>query len=343
MNRTSAWNHFEAVTRPALAVAPPSYLADIRASLLHNGIPVAVRRHDTASIFNSLVGVSVMQGISDRSAATFTAKNGLVSFWDIQSALNSSPTCPRSKSYWHYSQCSYRKGNLTPSASQTSFQRCSEPRHLDRCTVPDHPTRKGALIVAAYSLYLFLRDVCGGDFIGWLDDRLAGADPGLHDPDRAVTMGTAVLEALTEVQGIGSKVWSMALADLLLAGDPKRERWVTTGAGMVVVDSLLHNFLHRTGVLRRFAADHAYGSRCYAKGGCSDLLRGLATRVDARQFNPDFPAHFPRFIQFGVWRLCSTSELSHCNGLRINDRDRCRNTTCPAFRDCDRVALYDQS
>jgi hypothetical protein len=329
-NSIEAWDHFEAVTRPALAVAPTSYLADIRSNLGHDGIPVAIRRSDTASLFDWLVGVSQYQGISDRNAASFTAANGLVGFFDIQSALSSCPACPRLKSYWHYAECSYRKGNYT----------CSEPVYLDQCSLPDHPTRKGSLIVAAYSLFLFIRDVAGGDLVGWIDHRLAEEDRGPDKPDRARQMGAALLGPLTLIEGLGSKVLSMALADLLLAGDPKRERWVTTGAGMVVIDSLLHNFLHRTGVLRRFGADHAYGPRCYALGGCSDLLQGLAGRINARQFNPSFPASFPRFIQFALWRLCSTSEMDTCNGNRINDNARCENMACPAFAHCDRIQLH---
>ena len=82
----------------------------------------------------------------------------------------------------------------------------------------------------------------------------------------------------------------MALADLLLGADPGRERWVATEAAMVVIDTLMHNHLHRTGTLRRFGAEHPYGARCYAAGGCADLIRGLAERIDAREFNPAFPA-----------------------------------------------------
>src|SRR4051794_31388996 len=48
-----------------------------------------------------------------------------------------------------------------------------------------------------------------------------------------------------------------------------------------------------------------------------------------------------RFVQFAMWRLCSTSELDICNGTRIDDRHRCENNTCPAFSDCDRVTLHD--
>jgi hypothetical protein len=196
------------------------------------------------------------------------------------------------------------------------------------------------LIQAAYALFLFLRDICDGDFVGWVDGRLAAADPGLDAPDRGMQMGAALLEPLRHVYGIGDKVWSFALADFLLAGDPNREQWVTTGASMVVVDSLLHNHLHRTGVLRRFGAEHPYGPRCYAVGGCSDIIRGLAQRVDAREINEEFPPCFPRLIQFAVWRMCSTSEFNVCNGTRIDDRARCQNTMCPVFPDCDRVPLH---
>lgn len=331
MNCTSSWDHFEAVTRPALSAAPSNFLASQRAGFSRSGISFAVRRRNTAMIFDHLVGVSQFQGISDRNADAFIEKHGLVSFEDIEMALGSAPSCPRLQAYWTFSDCRFRKAE----------QSCSEPLHILACSVPQHPTRKGSLIQAAYALFLFIRDICDGDLIGWIDQRLADADPGLDAPHRAVQMGAALLHALRNIVGIGDKVWSMALADLLLVADPSRERWVTTGAAMVVVDSLLHNHLHRTGVLRRFAAEHPYGPRCYASGGCSDLIRGLAARIDARRFNPTFPASFPRFVQFALWRVCSTSELDYCNGNRIDDRARCENATCPAFTACDRLTLHE--
>jgi hypothetical protein len=210
---------------------------------------------------------------------------------------------------------------------------------MPSCSLPRHPARKGSLIQAAYALHLFVRDICGDDLIGWMDRRLAEADPGPRAPDRGQRMGAALLEPLGHIYGIGSKVWSMALADLLLGADPARERWVATGAAMVVIDTLMHNHLHRTGTLRRFGAEHPYGARCYAPGGCADIIRDLAQRVDAREFNPTFPACFPRVVQFAVWRLCSTSELDVCNGNRIDDRGRCKNACCLVFPNCDRVAL----
>ena len=74
---------------------------------------------------------------------------------------------------------------------------------------------------------------------------------------------------------------------------------------MIAIDTLVHNFLHRTGLLRRLKAEHAYGARCYAPGGCAEIIEGLAHRINARAFNPALPASFPRWLlsAFGVVRL----------------------------------------
>ena len=133
------------------------------------------------------------------------------------------------------------------------------------------------------------------------------------------------------------------LAELLLVGDPGRERWVTAGAGMIAVDTLVHAFMHRTGALHRCGAEHRYGPACYAQGGCADLLRRLASTVDARAFNPGFPACFPRWVQHSIWQFCSEAGGGPCNGRRIDDRGSCRQRHCPAFARCDRVALHGRA
>jgi hypothetical protein len=131
----------------------------------------------------------------------------------------------------------------------------------------------------------------------------------------------------------------MALSNLLLSAGPQRPLWAEVGATMVVVDSLVHNFLHRTGILRRLRAEHPYGERCYRAGGCADILARLAADIDARQFNPAFPKPFPRFVQSAVWRYCAADGLDICNGNRIDDDAACDNRHCQLFRRCDRVAL----
>jgi hypothetical protein len=47
---------------------------------------------------------------------------------------------------------------------------------------------------------------------------------------------------------------------VLLTAPRGRGLWHEAGAGMIAIDTLVHNFLHRTGILARFAADHRYGS-----------------------------------------------------------------------------------
>jgi hypothetical protein len=138
---------------------------------------------------------------------------------------------------------------------------------------------------------------------------------------------------------VSNKVLSMALADLLLAGDPQRPLWTEAGAVMIAVDTLVHNFLHRTGILGRLGKDHAYGTACYAPAGCSEILERIAANIDAGRFNSAFPANFSRFVQHAVWAFCAEGGLDQCNGRQIDDRKRCTRTECPVFRLCDRVPL----
>jgi hypothetical protein len=131
----------------------------------------------------------------------------------------------------------------------------------------------------------------------------------------------------------------MVLSSLLLSAGQQRPLWREVGVGLVAVDTLVHNFLLRTGILRRLGADHPYGVRCYRTGGCADILTRFAASIDARQFNPAFPQTFPRFVQNAVWRYFAANGLDICNGNRIDDTARCDNRHCQLFRHCDRVAL----
>jgi hypothetical protein len=196
--------------------------------------------------------------------------------------------------------------------------------------------RNGRLNQTAYSLFLFMRDLADGDFVGWIDQRLATVEPG---PCRAARLRRALLEPLGNIYGVSNKVLAMALSELLLAGDTRRQTWVETGTVMIAIDTLVHNFLHRTGTLRALGADHPYGPRCYAPDGCAGIIEHIASQIDARRFNPAFPANFPRFVQHAIWRFCAEAGLGRCNGRRIDDRAPCRQTDCPVFGGCARVPL----
>ena len=48
---------------------------------------------------------------------------------------------------------------------------------------------------------------------------------------------------------------------------------------MIAVDTLVHNFLHRTGILRRLGTNHPYGTACYAPAGCAEILESIAAKL----------------------------------------------------------------
>jgi hypothetical protein len=198
--------------------------------------------------------------------------------------------------------------------------------------------RNGRLNQTAYSLFLFMRDIMGGDIVGWIDERLASADLA-SGSGRPTRLRQALLQPLGHIYGVSNKVLAMALSDLLLAGDAKRPAWIEAGTVMIAIDILVHNFLHRTGILRESHADHPYGPGCYAPGGCAAIIERIAGKIDARRFNPTFPANFPRFVQHAIWRFCAERGLNRCNGNRIDDRAACDQADCPIFESCARVAL----
>ncbi len=193
-------------------------------------------------------------------------RHGRVTWREIKRKLRHGATCPKLHSYWQFYDCGYSKLRRT----------CAEPDHIGRCPLPSHDLRNGRLNQTAYALYLFIRDLADKDLIGWIDERLQAADRPA-DADRLARLRAAVIDPLRQVHGVSDKVLTMALSGLLL-GDPKnRRRWVETGASMVTVDTLVHNFLHRTGILHRFRAGHAYGAACYRPGGCADIIAAVRT------------------------------------------------------------------
>jgi hypothetical protein len=155
-------------------------------------------------------------------------------------------------------------------------------------------------------------------------------------------MRDALITPLREIYGVSDKVLTMALSSILLGAPKKLRLWHEVGASMIAIDTLVHNFLHRTGILRRFSGDHGYGSACYRRGGCADIIQAVAERIDASAFNPAFPAVFPRFVQHAIWRYCARSGLDVCNGNRIDDRKSCDNVYCQIHNICDRIVLYNQ-
>jgi hypothetical protein len=328
-HKTSAIDHAVRVVHSVCCLAgSASLIADIRADLRAEGIPAAIRRHDTAMLFDWLVAALSYQGISDQVAAEYMERHGSATWADIDAKVAASPCCAKLQSYWHFYDCRYDKISVT----------CSEPDHFDSCPLPLHQLRNGRLNQMAYSLFLFVRDIADGDLVGWIDRRFQTADDPAS-PNRLAQLREAVIGPLREIYGISDKVLTMTLSSILLAAPKRLHLWHQVGASMIAIDTLVHNFLVRTGILKRFNADHSYGAACYRGGGCADIIAVVAQRIDARQFNPDFPQPFPRFVQHAIWRYCAQSGLDVCNGNRIDDRQSCTNVYCQIRNHCDCIVL----
>jgi hypothetical protein len=325
----SAINHAVRLIHAVCGLAgSPSLIDEIRAELRAEKVRAAIRHHNTAAVFDWLMAGLSYQGISNQVAHDYMERHGRATWHDIEQKLGRGASCPKLKSYWHFHDCRYDKVSRT----------CAEPDHIRRCPLPKHVLRNGRLNQTAYSLFLFIRDVTDGDLVGWIDAQLEAANspPG---PDRLTRMAAALIEPMREIYGVSDKVLAMALSALLLGAPEKMGLWTKVGGSMIAIDTLVHNFLHRTGILARFNANHLYGAACYRPGGCAEIIQAVAERIDARQFNPCFPQTFPRFVQYAIWQYCSQSGLDVCNGNRIDDNRRCESKDCRVRFMCDRVAL----
>ena len=323
----------ELVTTVCAQPGNAGFLDILRTTLEANGVVAAVGNRDPAPIYDWLMIGFSMQGVSNAAALGHMAAHGNASYHGIAAALaDHRCPCPKLAGFEQYVDCGYVKAERT----------CNRPSYLRRCPVPRLPLRKGALNQLAFALYFFIRDRCGGDVVGFIDDALAAADVGGTE-DRHAAMRAAVLEPFAEVHGVSAKLVNMMLATLLLAGGPERPRWFDTGRTMIAVDSLVHNFLHRTGILDAYDAQHRFGAACTGPNGCRRVLYDLAARIDCQQFNAAFPSYFPRFVQYAIWAFCAADQHDVCNGNNIDDRYRCDLTDCPVYPACGRVRLTSGS
>jgi hypothetical protein len=299
---------------------------DLRDDAIDAGLVAAVANHDTGLIFDWLMRELSHQGISDAVADGYMDRHGNVTWAAIESSVATKPECEKLQGYWAFTGCHYHKG----------FQTCAEPNQFGDCPLPRHPLRNGRLNQTAYSLDLFIRDIAGSDIVAWIDRQLADQP----SSSNLAAARAALVDPLRHVYGISDKVIAMALATLLMGAGATRPGWFEVGASFIAVDTLVHNFLHRTGILDRLGASHPYGPACYRPAGCADVLIDIATAIDARRFNPVFPETFPRFVQHAIWRYCAQSCLDICNGNQIDDRGRCTNMWCRLYSRCDRLVLH---
>jgi hypothetical protein len=131
-----------------------------------DGVTAFIRNGNTPALFDWLVASLSYQGIADQVAEAYMDLYGSATWAGIDRNVSQGVTCPKLKSYWHFHGCRYGKLSWT----------CAEPDHIEACPLPTHYLRNGRLNEMAYSLFLFIRDIAGGDLVSWIDRRLHAAD-----------------------------------------------------------------------------------------------------------------------------------------------------------------------
>ncbi|MFZ5675703.1 MAG: hypothetical protein ACOZAM_22320 [Pseudomonadota bacterium] len=299
------------------------YLRTLRRQARRNGLAEAIEARDTPTLFGHLMWSFSYQGISDNIADAYIEAHGNATWNELAELMVGKPgRCSLLLSFETYRGCGFRK----------THNSCSHPKLLSGCPVPIPPLRKGDLNQLAISLYLFLRDECRHDLVGYIDRIVC---PGTTPQEARLNL----IRAFSQIHAVSSKLTNMALSDLLLLGGRKRKSWKAVGLEMIAIDSLVHNFLHRTGTLTAFQAQHGYGSGCYGPNGCAEVVREISRQIDCRQFNPRYPACFPRFVQHAIWSFCTEREMDVCNGRNIDDRFPCSKVDCPVGGSCARLPL----
>jgi hypothetical protein len=298
-----------------------TFLEDVQAEVRRAGIDKAVARRDTRAVFDWLLTAFSYQGVSDQVARTYMLRNGKATWSTLSAAFETAPACARLRSYWHFEGCRYDKGSFS----------CANPEQIADCLVPRPRLRNGRLNQTAASFFLFVRDIAKGDLVGWIDEQLTSSTTS----DRQ----EALIGPLRNVYGVSDKILTMTLSALLLGASAERPIWFETGTRMIAIDTLVHNFLHRTGTLDACGTAHQYGAGCYAEGGCEGIIQSVSSLINATRFNASFPRVFPRFVQHAIWRFCAADGLNLCNGNRIDDRERCQISYCQLFQSCERKQL----
>ena len=194
-----------------------------------------------------------------------------------------------------------------------------------RLSPAGHDRRNGHLNQAAYSLFLFIRDLADHDLIGWINASWRPPTVPLartgclqwRRPDRAAAGGIGCL-------GQGPRHGPVQPA---ARRSEEHGLWIEVGGSMIAIDTLVHDFLHPTGVSRSVQGEAPVRVGLLSTRPLLGYHSIVAEHIDARQFNPAFPQLFPgsSSTRFGS---SSAGRPDVCTGDRINVARRCSNMDC---------------
>ena len=245
--------------------------------------------HKSINLYQYLVEAFLLSGGGDQSNHGYYAKQKRKPTFNRVKQAVKAGQCPKLATFETFKGCGYRK----------TTKKCNELTFLRSCPLPTFDMKRGALNHMVFSLYFFLRDVAGRNFYAYVRQHFGQGQPS------AVTINDLLdgfIGKITTIANVGPKLAQMALSCLFLTAYPGWD-YRRVGAHIIAVDSLIHNFLHRTGI-RTATLDHAYGPRCHGQNRCLGVIHDLAKRIDCREFNPTLPPCFPRFVQYHISAYC---------------------------------------
>jgi hypothetical protein len=256
-------------------------------------------------LYQYLMEAFLFTGGSDQSnEGHYLKQKNKPSFNKIRKALVSAE-CPKLVSFDSFTDCGYRKMART----------CNKPELIETCPLPKFDMKRETLNQMVISLYLFLRDVCHNDFYRFVQAQF---DLVKGESYRVKTQVESFIETFSQVYNVGPKLIDMAFSHLFLTPYPGWD-YQAVGAEMVAIDTLVHNFLARTGTLDEYKRPHKYGLACHTQKGCVGVIEEIAQGIDCRKYNPNYPAYFPRLVQLYIWDYCASNGENICNGNKCKE------------------------
>ena len=253
-----------------------------------------------AKLYKCLVESFIMVGGSDQSNQGYYDRQKVKpTYYGIQKAIRNA-ACPKLASFEAYQDCGYRKMAKT----------CNNPDLIASCPVPHLDMKRGGLTQMAFSLFFFLRDVCRGDFYRFVKDQFGDGNlPEGELTDRI----QGFIDQLSRIHNVGPKLVDMVFSHIFFTQAPGWD-YQAIGVRMVAIDTLVHNFMAKTGTLDSYGQPHKYGPKCHSQAGCVGVIEEIAKDLDCRKYHPSYPAYFPRLIQVYIWAYCAMNGENICNG-----------------------------
>jgi hypothetical protein len=113
--------------------------------------------HKSIKLYQYLVEAFLLSGGGDQSNQNYYAKQNHKPTFNRVRRVVKAAQCPKLATFESFKGCGYRK----------TTNNCNEPAFLSICPLPTFDMKRGNLNHMAFSLYFFLRDVCGRDFYAY--------------------------------------------------------------------------------------------------------------------------------------------------------------------------------